>query len=164
MGGLSGNPQVGAATDSILAPATRMSNPGAGTAVPRKSHTCGWCRPCHAAHHEASPPPAPNMPKRVAAAAPELSSINSRQTKWRPLAGAPILCMTPIVDPKLTQRAFQGVVSSTNARPCRGWSGRLLPTCTASKAAICDADSSMGVVMTSQLTPSLHGGVVSEPG
>lgn len=54
-------------------------------------------------------------------------------------------------------------MSWVNVRPFRGCKGRLFPLKTFSSAAICWAETWTGVVMTSQLTPSVHGGAVSEP-
>ena len=76
-----------------------------------------------------------------------------------------VVAVLPQADINLWIRegAPQGVVSSTNSRSFSGCTGRALPANTAWKSASWVADSSTGVVITSQRTPSLHGGVVSEP-
>ena len=53
--------------------------------------------------------------------------------------------------------------SVITARPLSGCVGRLLWRNSSVKARICSADRLIGVLMTIQLTPSEHGGVVSEP-
>src|SRR6476469_3468257 len=54
--------------------------------------------------------------------------------------------------------------SRTTFRPLSGCTGRLLAKPTAFvKAPTCAADAVTGVRITSQVTPSEHGGVVSEP-
>src|SRR4051812_43545564 len=61
---------------------------------------------------------------------------------------------------------FQSVpptLSVSTGRSLSDCTGRLLPWKSAVKAPICVADSAIGVVITNHCTPSLHGGVVSEP-
>ena len=53
--------------------------------------------------------------------------------------------------------------SVSTDRPLSGCTGRLLPWKSAVKAPICAFDNAIGVVITNHFTPSLHGGVVSEP-
>src|ERR1700761_5417897 len=48
-------------------------------------------------------------------------------------------------------------------RPFNGCSGRAFSGYRFANAAICVGDTSTGVLITSQVTPSVHGGIVSEP-
>ncbi len=54
--------------------------------------------------------------------------------------------------------------ANVTVRPPSGCTGRLVSPCVASwNFLICPSDTSTGVASTNQLTPSLQGGVVSEP-
>ena len=56
-----------------------------------------------------------------------------------------------------------GGVADERSRSPSGWVGRKLPSTTAVKASSCSCEISTGVSRTCQATPSVHGGVVSDP-
>ena len=59
---------------------------------------------------------------------------------------------------------YRASPSRRTARSLSGCTGRALLGKSAPNASICSADSATGSVMTIQETPSVQGGVVSEPG
>ena len=68
----------------------------------------------------------------------------------------------PLVLPPSGNR--QHVYSSTTTRAFSGWTGRLLSCPIISRiASSCSLLAETGCLKTTQFTPSLHGGVVSEP-
>ncbi len=74
------------------------------------------------------------------------------------------VCIAKVTGSRPTMAlAGYGVVSSAMVRPLSGWTGRALAPTIFRNASICAVETSTGSVKSVQATPSVHGGVVSEP-
>ena len=152
----------------------RRSRPRAGRTGPRGAGPA----PCHASAAAVSVSASAGVPSRSCRCRRLRSALSrvqpgaqrrrgERGAVQRPERGAvglgPEMAPAPRTGHAEHRRSRAQRVSCSRARPSNGCSGRCEPGCRSANPAICSAVQVTGSSSTVQATPSVHGGIVSDP-